>query len=72
MPWAREVPSVEDSEAYSRQAQAALLTRTDLTLRKLRHSDGLMVGLIGLHPRNWDVPSFEIGYWCRTSLCGQG
>jgi len=72
MPWAREVPSVEDSEVYSRQSQANFLTRSDLTLRMLRPSDGLMVGSIGLHPRNWDVPSFEIGYWCRTSLCGQG
>ena len=59
MPWARESPSVEQSEAYGRQAQADFQTRSDLTLRMLRHSDGLVVGSIGLHPRNWEVPSFE-------------
>jgi RimJ/RimL family protein N-acetyltransferase len=26
----------------------------------------------GLHPRNWRVPKFEIGYWCRTSMQGRG
>jgi len=72
MPWAREMPTSEQSEAYSRHAQANFLLRSDLTLRMLRKSDGLMVGSTGLHPRDWDVPSFEIGYWVRTSLAGQG
>jgi len=38
----------------------------------VRKSDGHLVGSTGLHPRNWDVPSFDIRYWTRTSLTGQG
>jgi RimJ/RimL family protein N-acetyltransferase len=35
-------------------------------------SDGTFLGGIGLHPINWNVPSFEIGYWLRKSATGQG
>ena len=72
MPWAREVPTPEESEARSRQAQANFLARSDLSVRMIRLSDGLLVGSTGLHPIDWEVPSFEVGYWCRTSLVGQG
>lgn len=26
----------------------------------------------GIHPRNWDIGRFEIGYWLRTSQTGKG
>ena len=25
-----------------------------------------------MHPRDWSVPSFEIGYWLRSSTVGKG
>jgi len=31
-----------------------------------------LIGCSGLHVKNWDVPSFEIGYWVRTGYEGQG
>ncbi len=31
-----------------------------------------MVGSSGLHRINWDIPKFEIGYWCRKRFQGQG
>ena len=31
-----------------------------------------LVGSSGLHRIDWDVPKFEIGYWCRTRFAGQG
>jgi ribosomal-protein-serine acetyltransferase len=37
-----------------------------------RKSDGLYVGGSGLHRMDWSVPRFEIGYWVRASLEGQG
>lgn len=33
---------------------------------------GTLVGSSGLHRIDWEVPKFEIGYWCRTSFTGQG
>ena len=37
-----------------------------------RKSDGYYVGNSGLHRIDWEVPRFEIGYWVRTSLQGNG
>ncbi len=31
-----------------------------------------LVGSSGLHRIDWDVPKFEIGYWCRTRFTGRG
>jgi RimJ/RimL family protein N-acetyltransferase len=72
MPWAKEVPSVEKSEENSRRAYAKFLLREDMTLRLIHKETGLFLGSSGLHPRGWEVPKFEIGYWCRTRFEGQG
>jgi RimJ/RimL family protein N-acetyltransferase len=32
----------------------------------------LFLGSSGLHPRDWSVPKFEIGYWCRKRFVGKG
>lgn len=72
MPWAQTMPSVEDSELHTRRSRAKFLLREDLHLRLFLHKDGTFVGSSGLHRIDWDVPKFEIGYWVRTSLSGQG
>lgn len=72
MPWVHPTPSAEDSEIFSRQTHAKFLTRDDFGLRIWRKSDGDLVGSSGLHPQDWSVPKFEIGYWCRTKYLGQG
>jgi RimJ/RimL family protein N-acetyltransferase len=33
---------------------------------------GALLGGIGLHPLDWSVPSFEIGYWLRRGAEGHG
>jgi RimJ/RimL family protein N-acetyltransferase len=72
MPWAKTLPSVENTEEYVRNAHANFITRKALPLIFLRKSDGMFVGSSGLHDIDWDVPKFEIGYWVRTSLSRQG
>lgn len=72
MAWARTVPTVEDTEAFVRQAQASFIQRESLPLILLNKADGRFVGSSGLHDVRWDVPSFAIGYWLRTSCTGQG
>ena len=72
MPWAQVVPSVAESETYAREAALRFRNREDLPLLLFRQSDGLYVGSSGLHNILWSVPRFEIGYWVRTSLSGQG
>ncbi len=72
MPWVHPVPTVTDTETHSRRMAARFITREDLALYLFRKSDGLFVGGSGLHRIDWSVPRFEIGYWVRASLEGQG
>jgi len=72
MPWAKTLPTVEDTEEFVRRAQANFLKRETLPLIVLNKIDASFVGLSGLHDVNWDVPKFEIGYWLRTECSGKG
>ena len=72
MPWAVEVPDEEGYEEVIRQGQLRFLAREDLWMLLFLKENGLVVGGSGLHSINWDVPSFEIGYWIRTSYGGRG
>ena len=72
LPWAKILPSVEDSEADIRQAAARWIERSDLRLMLFSKESAELVGGSGLHRIDWDVPRFEIGYWQRTRFCGQG
>ena len=72
MPWANPLPPVEPSEAYARKAHARFVSREDLPYRaQLKRTGEFVVGS-GLHRIDWNVPRFEIGYWCRTRFVGQG
>ncbi len=72
MPWAENAPTVSDTEENSRRAVARFILREDLRLQYYLKSDGSFIGSSGLHRIDWSVPKFEIGYWTRTSRCGQG
>jgi RimJ/RimL family protein N-acetyltransferase len=72
MPWAKSMPSVEESEAFSRETAAKFLIRKDFGLRIWSPDGDRLIGSTGLHPQNWDARSFEIGYWVRTSEAGKG
>lgn len=72
MPWATPDETVENLESFLRQSAARFLLREDLPLMLWRKSDGMYVGGSGLHRMDWSVPCFEIGYWVRVSLEGQG
>ena len=71
MPWAKR-HSPADSENFLTGARAKFLAREDFMFVIERLSDRCLVGGAGLHRFDWSVPRFEIGYWVRTSLCGQG
>ena len=72
MPWAQQMPTLEESEAFVRRAQCQFLEREDLTLLLFLKGTNTLVGGSGLHQINWDIPKFEIGYWCRKRFQGQG
>lgn len=72
MPWAKQMPTLEESETYVRRAQCEFLAREDLVMLLFLKGTNTLVGGSGLHRIDWDIPKFEIGYWCRKRFQGQG
>ena len=72
MAWPKEHRTVDDSEASSRRARLAFLGRSELRLHLYLKGTDTLVGSSGLQGIDWDVPKFEIGYWCRTKFTGRG
>jgi RimJ/RimL family protein N-acetyltransferase len=72
LPWVAVEQTVESSELYCRNAQANFISRKDLPFLVFEKSSGQLLGATGLHRTVWSVPKTEIGYWGRTSRCGNG
>jgi RimJ/RimL family protein N-acetyltransferase len=67
VPWARDCPTLEESEVFVRQSVANWRLRSDLPLLLFRKEEPkVLVGMSGLTRMDWSVPRFEIGYWTRT------
>jgi RimJ/RimL family protein N-acetyltransferase len=72
MAWPRQHRTADDSEAGARRARVAFLARSELRLHLYLEGTQTLVGIAGLQGIDWDVPKFEIGYWCRTGFTGNG
>lgn len=72
MPWAKTIPTVEESEVVIRRARLKYLERTDLMMLLISKDTGQLIGSSGLHRIDWQSRKFEIGYWVRTAYSGKG
>jgi RimJ/RimL family protein N-acetyltransferase len=72
LPWAMVEPSVEVSETFCRESYAGYMSRKVFAMLLFLKQDNIFVGSSGLYIRDWDVPKFEIGYWCRKTQQGRG
>jgi ribosomal-protein-serine acetyltransferase len=72
MPWARARPTLDESEEYVRRSAANWILREDLHVLGFDRATGKLAVNSGLHRIQWDIPSFEIGYWVRASFAGRG
>jgi RimJ/RimL family protein N-acetyltransferase len=72
MDWATTLQSIDDTRARIEQHQTYYKSGEDFTVSAFLKDSGKFVLNAGLHPLSWRVPKFEIGYWCRTSMQGQG
>ncbi|SFM29792.1 Protein N-acetyltransferase, RimJ/RimL family [Paenibacillus sp. 1_12] len=72
MPWAQNIPTMEESEIGIRQSRLKFLDRTDLRLLLILKGTDELIGSSGLHRIDWQSRKFEIGYWVRTSFSNQG
>jgi RimJ/RimL family protein N-acetyltransferase len=72
MDWATTLQSLDDTKTIIERHQDEYKSAEDFTISAFLKDTGKFVLNAGLHPRNWRVPKFEIGYWCRTSMQGNG
>lgn len=72
MPWAIEIPSEQSYEIRVREGELNYLGRKDFWLLLFLKDTKTLIGSSGLHNPNWEVPSFEIGYWLHSSRTGKG
>ncbi len=72
LPWATQYEMLDDARHFIARCQSAWILRDDLTVGLWDAATGRYVGGSGLHPRDWEVPSFEIGYWVRATDQGRG
>ena len=72
LPWVAEDPTLESAEIRCRRAEANFLLRTDLPYLAFEREAGRLIGSVGLHRTDWQLPKTEIGYWIRTGSNGKG
>ena len=71
MDWALPEQHVDMLEEFARRGASTFIARTDFPML-LWTDDEQFVGVVGLHPVDWNVPLLEIGYWCRARFEGHG
>jgi RimJ/RimL family protein N-acetyltransferase len=72
MPWARRMQTLGETTEFLTESERRFGKGEDFVVSGFLKETGEFVLASGLHPRNWAVPKFEIGYWCRTSMKGRG
>ena len=72
VPWVAQEQSAESSEIYCRTALSNFVARKDMPYLLFERESSRLVGCAGLHRPNWDMPRFEVGYWCRAASVGNG
>ncbi|MCC6790600.1 MAG: GNAT family N-acetyltransferase [Thermomicrobiales bacterium] len=72
MSWVDIHQTVADSVDYCHRVGVRFDERSDFALGIWHRESGRLLGGTGLHNINWDVPSFEVGYWLRDGEVGKG
>lgn len=72
MPWAAEPQTLDETSAFCTDARTNWEADVRCGLIMSKRDDGVIVGGTGFPSIDWQVPKFEIGYWCRTTHVGHG
>jgi ribosomal-protein-serine acetyltransferase len=72
LPFADEPQTADESRHWIIQQVAKWILRDDLTLSIWEQATDRYLGGTGLHPRDWEIGYFAIGYWIRASAEGHG
>lgn len=76
MPWAKELGTIEETQAAMTKAHEEFKTRKDIMIVGFKKSKDGNAGRViigtGLHRIDWEKRTFEIGFWVRASAQGKG
>lgn len=70
--WVAAEPTPQLAESRCLECAAAFDAGTELTYLAFEQDSGRLVGSAGLPRIDWQVPRTEVGYWMRSSACGNG
>jgi ribosomal-protein-serine acetyltransferase len=70
--WVNDFKTASDAECYARNMQAAFMARKDMVWLMQSKAHGALIGALGLHEINWQIPSYSMGWWTAASVAGQG
>ena len=72
MPWAKTLPTEEDSAANARHAKWKWNNRSEFDFAIRLRLSGRIIGKCSLHTIESNVERAEIGYWLDSRFCGRG
>jgi len=72
LPFAAHYQRVEEAQEFVNRCIAHWQLREDFPVGLWDLASGRFVGSSGLHPRDWNIPAFEVGYWLRREAEGHG
>jgi RimJ/RimL family protein N-acetyltransferase len=72
MPWPASYHSVDDARQFIRGNSGHWSLHTHIGTGIWRRDDGTLLGALGITVRDWQVPSFELGYWIAAMHEGHG
>ncbi|MBK67686.1 MAG: GNAT family N-acetyltransferase [Rickettsiales bacterium] len=73
-PWAHsdEDFTLDSAKEFLRRSLSKLSLREDFLFFTFEKDTGRFLASTGIHPKNWDIGRFEIGYWLRSNAVGKG
>ncbi|MFH5778880.1 GNAT family N-acetyltransferase [Heyndrickxia oleronia] len=72
LPFAQELPSVEETEINLRNAHINFLKRDSFRFLIFHKDSNDFIGTTSLQSIEWKIPKCEIGYWINTRFSGNG
>jgi len=72
MPWAKQLPTLAQTTQFCVEAERRFAASEGFDVILEDKGTGEIVGASGYPRLDWQVPRFEIGYWCRSDCTGRG
>ena len=72
MPWAVEPQTMEESEEFCTKSRRKWRDDSEYAVLMILKESGALVGGCGFPKLDWEVPKFEVGYWCHSAHVGRG